>query len=113
MNQEDFGTNYGGSLVLRDVEIDGSIRSEKDICIEGKVRGDICCRSRVIVKQGGIVEGNVACEGLITDGLVTGDVESGHFSRLFSHAVIKGHLITSCLSIHPEAVIEEGLRFKG
>lgn len=65
-----------------------------------------------MIDRDGFVEGNVVCRELVLDGLITGDVQADERTCLTANAVVKGFLQTSCLLIHPEAVVEKGLRLK-
>lgn len=102
----------GGSVLQEGAEIRGNVRTGKDMFLKGIVRGDVACEGRLVIDGDGLVEGNVVCRELVLDGLITGDARADEKTRLTANAVIKGFLQTSCLLIHPEAIIEKGLRLK-
>lgn len=110
MDQAEIGTC--GSVLLEGAEISGDIRTGKDMFLDGVVQGDVECRGKLTIGRNGVVEGNVVCRELVLDGLIAGNAEVDEKTCLTADALIKGFLQTSCLLLHPEAVIEEGLRLK-
>lgn len=112
MDQDSFDIEYEGSLILKNLEIRGNIKSDKDICLKGFIEGDVHCKACVIVNNDALIDGDVHCERLYIDGKIAGNVHVTHRTVLGQHAVISGHLITESLTIHPEAVVVKGLKLK-
>lgn len=112
MSAENFETKTGGSFLLEDMEVSGTVRSGKDIFLRGRIVGDVYCKGILALGKNAIIEGNVECRNLISEGVIDGNVETRYRSDLAAGSVIKGHLVTSCLRIHPQAVIEKGLRLR-
>lgn len=112
MEQDNFDMNDEGSLILKDSTVDGNVRSDKSIYLKGTVRGDVICKQRINMDNEAIIHGNVECEELFTDGLITGNVSAACTAVLGVHAVIKGNLVTANLQIHPEAILTGGLKLK-
>lgn len=112
MSVEPSEISAGGSVLQEGAEIRGDVRTGKDMFLKGIIRGDVVCEGRMVIDRHGLVEGNVVCRELVMDGAITGDVQADDKTSLRANAVIKGFLQTSCLLIHPEAVVEKGLRLK-
>lgn len=112
MDQDSFDIEYEGSLILKNLEIRGNIKSDKDICLKGIIEGDVHCKACVIINNNALIDGDVYCDRLFIDGKITGNVHVIHRAVLGRHAVIGGHLITESLTIHPEATIGKGLKLK-
>lgn len=112
MESYNWDVNNKGSRVLKDTVVNGNIRSENSIYLEGRVEGDIHCKSDLILAEGAEVDGDVYCDNLYISGVIKGNVEVVHKAFLEEHAVIKGHLITSCLKLYTSSVIEKGLRLQ-
>lgn len=113
MEQNTFDVTCEGSLILKDMEIRGSISSEKDICLKGAIQGDIRCNAKVMMFSHSVIDGDVSCENLFMDGMISGDVHVANRAVLDEHAVVNGHLIAGGLTIHPDAVINAGFGFEG
>ncbi len=48
------------NIISKNTIIDGSIRSESDVRVDGTVKGTLITKAKVVVGQGGVVEGDVA-----------------------------------------------------
>lgn len=105
-------TKNKGAYVLRETVINGNICSDKDVYLEGKVRGNIHCKADVVVSETAEVSGDVCCENLFIAGIIKGNAEVSGRTCLGECAVIKGYLFTSCLKLYPTSVIEKGLRLQ-
>ena len=112
MDQDSFEIDYEGSLILRDAEIRGDIKSDKGIYLKGTVRGRVDSDSRVIVNNKAVIDGDVECQELFLDGVITGNVCVSARTVIGGHGVIKGVLVTDTLEVVPGSVIEGGLRLK-
>lgn len=112
MESYNWDVNKKGSRVLKDTVVNGNIRSEYNVYLEGRVLGDIHCKADVVLMEGAEVEGDVCCDNLYVDGVVKGSAEVVHKAFLGKHAVIKGHLIAAFLKLYPSSAIEKGLRLQ-
>lgn len=105
-------TSSKRSRILKDTVVNGNIRSDHDLYIEGKVKGDIHCQAGLTLAPNAEIIGDVWCENLIIAGTIAGNAEVIHKASLEAEAVIKGYLITSSLSVYSSAVIEKGMRLQ-
>lgn len=112
MNQDCFDISCSGSRLLEDADIQGDIKSEKDICLEGLVVGSVECAGRVIVNKGGEIDGKVNCRELYLNGVIAGDACVEGKAVLGADAVVKGTLTTAYMEITLGAKIELGLKLK-
>ena len=106
MGQSDFNIGNSGSLILEGTVVKGDIFSDKNVCLKGTLTGNVHCKATFFLPAGAKVEGNVSCADLLSAGLITGDVQ------VSGKACLKGHLVTSCLLLHPRTVIEKGLKLQ-
>ena len=112
MNQDRFDIDYEGSRILADARINGGIKSNKVICLDGFVEVNIYCAGCVIINKNAVVDGDVDCEALFLNGKITGNASVDHKSVLGTNAEIRGGLITTSLEISPGAKIGLGLKLK-
>ena len=56
MESYNWDVNNKGSRVLKDTVVNGNIRSENSIYLEGRVEGDIHCKSDLILAEGAEVD---------------------------------------------------------
>ncbi len=86
---------------------EGTLTSESDVRISGRVEGKLEVKGKVIVAQEGTVDGEIKASSLDVAGKVTGDVMIEERVVLKSSAQIEGNIQTARL------VVEEGASFNG
>ena len=69
-------TEMSQTIVLNDSEIEGDIILPGDLCLFGKISGNVTAKGKVEVKSGAVVTGNISCVELEVGGLVEGNVET-------------------------------------
>ena len=87
--------------------IEGEIKSEGDIRIDGKINGTITSQAKVVVGSTGQINGDMVCQNADISGKITGKLVVGEFLFLKSSAVIEGDITTNKL------VVEAGAKFNG
>lgn len=112
MGQDIFDIAYEGSFLLKTTVINGNVKSEKDVCLEGIIRGNVHSAGKVIVGEDAVIDGDVDCKELFLKGEITGNVSVARMTVMGEEAVIDGVLITESLQIFPGAKITSGLRLR-
>jgi cytoskeletal protein CcmA (bactofilin family) len=87
--------------------IEGEIRTDSDIRIDGKVKGTITSKAKIVVGNTGIVDGDLNGDTADISGKVFGKVEVTDLLFLKSSGYLEGDIITGKL------VVEAGARFTG
>ena len=82
-------TEMKQTIVLNDSEVEGDIILPGDLCLFGKISGNVTAKGKVEVKSGAVVTGNISCVELEVGGLVEGNVETC-FLIIEENAVLKG-----------------------
>ncbi len=95
------------NIIGAGTQIDGEIRSENDIRIDGKVKGTVTSKSKIAVGTTGLVDGDLICENADVSGKVFGRVEVSDMMFLKSSGYLEGDIVTGKL------VVEAGARFTG
>ena len=83
--------------------ITGDIKSKGDIRVDGSLNGSIDTEGKVVVGQGGIVEGDVVCKDADIAGVLKAKISVSQLLSLKSSAKLNGDIITNKLSIEPGA----------
>lgn len=65
-------TEMRQTVVLKDSEIEGDIILPGNLCLFGKISGNVTAKGKVEVKSGAVVTGNISCRELEIEGLVGG-----------------------------------------
>ncbi len=87
--------------------LDGTLTSESDVRISGRVDGNLEVKGKVIVVQEGVVEGEIKAASLDIAGRVQGEMLVEERVVLKSSAHVEGNIQTTRL------IVEEGATFNG
>ena len=88
----------GATTTLR-----GEIVSEGDFRIDGKLIGQIQTKGKVVVGQGGLIEGEVICTNAEVLGDIKGKLEVSELLSLHKSAKVHADIIVNKLAIEPGA----------
>lgn len=95
------------NIISNGTVIEGEIKSNGDIRIDGTVLGSVTSKSKVVIGATGSVEGDVHCQNADISGAVKGSTNVVEMLFLKSHARINGDIHTGKL------VVEVGASFTG
>ncbi|HRI41311.1 MAG: polymer-forming cytoskeletal protein [Bacteroidia bacterium] len=95
------------NLIGAGTVIDGDIRSNGDIRIDGTVNGQVISKAKVVVGSTGLVEGDVMCQNADVSGTIKGKTTVSELLFLKSTAKVIGDIVTGKL------VVEVGATFTG
>lgn len=90
--------------IMEGTSIEGEIRSDSNLRIDGRVKGTINVRGRLIVGQTGVIEGEVSCQSSDIEGTLVGKVNCQDLLSLKATAKLQGDINTKKLAIEPGAV---------
>lgn len=90
--------------IMEGTSIEGEIRSDSNIRIDGRVKGTVNAKGRVIVGQSGVIEGEVICQSSDIEGTVIGKINCQDLLSLKATAKLQGDINTKKLAIEPGAV---------
>lgn len=106
-NSHDTQTGEISTLLGKDTEVRGSIKTQGSIRLDGVVIGEVTASKTVTVGSTGSIEGNIQAEDIILAGKVKGTITAKGKVILESSAHLEGDLHAARLSIN------EGASFKG
>lgn len=95
------------SLVGAKTVIEGLIRTDGSVRIDGKLVGDVVAKANTVVGIGGVVEGNVTARNVSVAGKINGTVTALEKLVLEGKSVMRGDIRASKL------VVDEGAMFDG
>lgn len=95
------------NIIGAGTQIDGEIKSDNDIRVDGKMKGTLTSKSKVVIGATGIVDGDMICDNADISGKVFGKVEVSDLLFLKSTGYLEGDIVTGKL------VVEAGARFTG
>jgi len=104
---QDYKSSASTSLVSRNVKIEGEIRGDENLHIDGRIKGSIKIDGNILIGNSAIVEADIEAAAVIIQGKVTGNV--------LAHQQLEiqpsGQLIGDCKA--QSVVFNEGAVFEG
>jgi cytoskeletal protein CcmA (bactofilin family) len=96
------------AVIGRSIHINGDLRGEEDLRIEGDVNGTIQLKSNSLtIGKDGKIKADVYAKSVTIDGLVEGDVYGAERVNIRKNARVLGNITA------PRVSLEDGARFKG
>ncbi len=95
------------SLIDQFSTFDGSFTAERDLRIDGVVKGSIICRGTLFVAEGATVNAQIEAENITVAGDLTGDIDCRGRLRLLPSGVLRGKVKTRAL------VVAQGATYDG
>ena len=89
--------------IVEGTEITGDIKSDSNIRIDGKLKGTIITKGRLVIGSTGSIEGEIHCENADIEGSFIGKISVNQLLSLKSTAKLNGDIHASKLSIEPGA----------
>ena len=90
------------NLIGNGTTITGDIKSNGDVRIDGKLKGNLSISGKLVVGPSGNIEGNVSCQNADVSGEIHGKVSVNELLSLKASAKLLGDIITGKISIeHP------------
>jgi cytoskeletal protein CcmA (bactofilin family) len=107
------GSAYGASssetaIIGRSIHIDGDLRGEEDLRIEGDVNGTVQLKNNSLtIGKEGKIRADVYAKSVTVDGLMEGDIYGSERVSIRKNAQVLGNITA------PRVSLEDGARFKG
>ncbi len=101
------GTTSSINLIGAGTIIEGDVRSNGDIRVDGTVYGSVTSKAKVVIGNTGIIEGDVNSQNADVSGTIKGKTTVSELLFLKSSAKIIGDIVTGKL------VVEVGASFTG
>lgn len=86
--------------------IEGNIKTEGDIRIDGKVNGNIITKGRIVSGPSSEIIGDIMCINGNIDGLVRGNIQATEVLKITKTATIDGNITTKKLIVEEGALIQ-------
>ena len=97
------GTHSLNTLVHGTV-VEGAIKAENDIRIDGVIKGSLHCSAKVIIGPTGQIEGEVRCANAVIEGAFDGTLTVAELLNVRETAKISGDVKTNKLIVQSGAV---------
>jgi len=97
-------TSKATNLLAFGTEIIGEIKTDGDIRLDGKLKGNLTALGKVVLGATGIIEGDINCKNALIEGKLDGKIIVAELLTLNSTAKVHGEVITSKLAVEPGAI---------
>lgn len=98
----------GAAVVGPTISIDGTLKGEEDLLVEGDIKGTIELKSNTLtIGSQGTVNAQVYANTILVDGSVNGDLYASERISIRATARIDGNILA------PRISLEDGARFRG
>ncbi|HLI52532.1 MAG TPA: polymer-forming cytoskeletal protein [Thermomicrobiaceae bacterium] len=101
------------SLIDRHTGIEGTVTSERDLRIEGKLRGELRCQGLVQIAEGADVDATIQADRVTVAGNLKGKLTCNGRFQILPTGRVQGTLVTRSLVINEGAIFEGELRMEG
>lgn len=95
--------DMGINRIVEGTAIEGEIRCESNIRIDGSFVGNLNTKGRLVIGPAGRIEGTITCQNAEIEGLVKGKLNVQQLLSLKGTAKVEGDIFTDKLSIEPGA----------
>ena len=96
-------TTSSNSLV-QGTNVEGTIHADKDIRIDGTLKGTLTCKGKVIIGPTGYITGDITCENAVIEGRFEGILMVGDVLHVKETAKIDGDVTTQKLVVQPGSI---------
>ncbi|MDR2011147.1 MAG: polymer-forming cytoskeletal protein [Bacteroidales bacterium] len=97
-------TSNNLNIIGNGTSIIGDLVSNGDLRIDGKLKGNLNTKSKLVLGGTGTITGEICCNNAEIFGEINGKITSEELLILRSSAKIYGDIITAKLSIEPGAI---------
>lgn len=96
--------------LVKGTEIEGKVRAESDIRIDGVIKGSLDCEAKVIIGPTGYIEGQINCVNAIIEGQFEGKLVVKELLNVRNTAKINGEITTNKLIVEAGAIFNVSCR---
>jgi cytoskeletal protein CcmA (bactofilin family) len=101
------------SLVDRHSAFDGTFRSQRDLRVEGELKGNVTCEGTLFVSEGATIAATVDAEHITVAGELTGEIRCRGRLQILPSGRVRATVSTASLVIQEGAIYEGQLEMAG
>jgi cytoskeletal protein CcmA (bactofilin family) len=101
------------SLIDRHSTFDGVFRSQRDLRVEGELKGDVTCEGTLFVSEGASIAAMVEAEHITVAGELSGEIRCRGRLQILPSGRVRANVSTGSLVIQEGAIYEGQLEMAG
>ncbi len=98
------------SIIDRSSMFDGTLRTSRNLRIEGQARGELYCDGTIYIEEGAQVDAKIVAANVTVSGSLTGQVTCHSRLQIMPTGRVSGRVATASLIIQEGAIYEGELR---
>src|SRR5918997_3392669 len=112
-NDDSVASFETASLVDRHSAFDGIFRSQRDLRVEGELKGNVACEGTLFVSEGATIAATVEAEHVTVAGELTGEIRCRGRFQILPSGRVRANVSTGSLVIQEGAIYEGQLEMAG
>lgn len=97
-------TSGGGlNALVKGTAVEGTLRCESDIRVDGTIKGKLICKAKVILGPTGQIEGEITCQNAVIEGKFKGILTVKELLNIRETADVDGEISTGKLLVQSGA----------
>jgi cytoskeletal protein CcmA (bactofilin family) len=113
LNDDPVASFDTASLVDRHSAFDGTFRSQRDLRVEGELKGNVTCEGTLFVSEGATIAATVDAEHITVAGELTGEIRCRGRLQILPSGRVRATVSTGSLVIQEGAIYEGQLEMAG
>lgn len=97
-------SSTSSNSLVQGTNVEGTIQADKDIRIDGTLKGTLTCKGKVIIGPTGYISGDITCENAVIEGRFEGVLIVGDVLHVKETAKIEGDVSTQKLVVQPGSI---------
>ncbi|MEK7254277.1 MAG: polymer-forming cytoskeletal protein [Bacteroidota bacterium] len=106
-------TPHALNSLVQGTILEGKVKATTDIRVDGTIKGDLVCDSKVIIGPTGVVEGTVRCQNAVIEGRFEGNLSVSELLNIRETAKVLGEVSYGKLVVQSGAVISGSYKVAG
>lgn len=94
----------GLNSLVHQTNLEGVINADSDFRVDGRIKGSLNCKAKVIIGPSGHVEGDIKCQDAVIEGVFKGNLNVANTLIVKENAKLSGDVSTSNLTVQSGAV---------
>lgn len=97
-------SSSSSNSLIQGTNIEGNVQAEKDIRIDGSLKGTLTCKGKLIIGPTGFISGDVQCENAVIEGRFEGIMLVTDVLHVKETAKVEGDVTTQKLVVQPGSI---------
>ncbi len=99
------GATHSLNSLVQGTKVEGKIRATSDLRVDGSIKGELDCESKVIIGPAGSVNGTIRCKNAVVEGKFEGHLHVKELLNIRDSATVMGEVTYGKLVVQSGAVI--------